>query len=142
MNMGSGESPHNTDLGAPRSSLKRNSIISQGDKIRIPKKGDSDLWGRKGRISSPLWPMTLGPWRASHQPPPRVYKGGEALGAATLRHLLVTTPKSSHVSPVRAWRSPAEIPLPPPPPHHRVGSDLIYLLSLTCWINKERTSSS
>jgi hypothetical protein len=38
MNVDSGERPHTPGLGTPRSSLKRNSIISQRDKIRIPKK--------------------------------------------------------------------------------------------------------
>ena len=39
MNVGSGESPYNPSLGAPISSLKRNSIISQRDKTRITKRG-------------------------------------------------------------------------------------------------------
>ena len=51
MDVGSGENPHTPGLGASISPLKRNRIISRKDKIEIPKKGDSDRWGRKAGIS-------------------------------------------------------------------------------------------
>ena len=63
MNVGSGESPHNPGLGAPRSSLKRNSIISQEDKIRILKRGIAI--GGEGKEGFSLVPFGQRPNRPS-----------------------------------------------------------------------------
>src|SRR3989337_3247532 len=42
-----GARPHTPGQGAPRSPLRRNKIISRRDKIKIPKKGDNNRWGKE-----------------------------------------------------------------------------------------------
>ena len=47
MNVGSGgKAPHPWSRRT-KTPLRRNKIISQRDKIKIPKKGDNNQWGRK-----------------------------------------------------------------------------------------------
>ena len=90
----------------------------------------------------PLWPTTLGPWRASHKPPPCLYKGGEAFGAATsstLAHLHPVTPPPPRVD---AWRSSAEISPPSLPPRHCVAGNSSYYFILARWIEEVKVSSS
>ncbi|VAH34559.1 unnamed protein product [Triticum turgidum subsp. durum] len=62
-------------------------------------------------------------------------------GHPTLLRLPRLPPVTPLPGSVSAWRSPTGIPLPPPP-RRRVGSDLIYLLFLACWLKKERTPPS
>ena len=75
--------PHTPGQGAPRSPLRRNKIISRRDKIKIPKKGDNNRWGRElmGFLSPTFAnaPMDL---EGKKPAPPPLYIVGRRMGEA------------------------------------------------------------
>ena len=111
MNVGSGASPHTPGQGAPRSPLRRNKIISQRDKIKIPKKGGITIGGEgnDGISFLPPLPTPQWTWRARNQPSPPLYIVGRCMGASPLP---LAQPSLSQVLLLSrgAWRSPAGLP--------------------------------
>ena len=128
-----GASPHTPGQGAPRSHLRRNNIISRRDKIKIPKKGDNNRWGREMMgFLSPTFanaPMDL---EGKKPAPSTPTYSGEAHGSFTLAPGAALPLSQVLLLSRGAWRSPAGLP----------RSSTTTTPSCCCWTESSPTSPS
>ena len=139
-----GARPHTPGQGAPRSPLRRNKIISRRDKIKIPKKGDNNRWGREmmGFLSSHLCQRPNGLGGQETSPSTPIYSG-EAHESYT-RSSGTALPLSLLLLSHGAWRSPAGVPCSSATttPSCCCWTESSPPLSLSpCWIKAWETSS-
>ena len=127
-----GARPHTPGQGAPRSPLRRYKIISRRDKIKIPKKGDNNRWGREMMgFLSPTFanaPMDLEGKKPAPSTP--IYSG-EAHGSYT-RSSGTALPLFLLLLSHGAWRSPAGLP----------RSSTTTTPLCCCWMESSSTSPS
>ena len=118
-----GARPHTPGQGAPRSHLRRNKIISRRDKMKIPKKGDNNRWGREMMgFLSPTFanaPMDLEGKKPSPSTP--IYSGEEH-GSSTPSPWRLPLPPVTPLPLAGLGKALPRSPLLPPPRRRAAGS--------------------